>query len=150
MAEFYDSLESNDPSAREQALFAALPSLIARALQAPGWSEILHGVTPGDIHNRAALAHLPVTRKSSLKELQQTKPPFGGLNTTPTEQLSRIFMSPGPIFDPEGRGADWWRYARPLHALGVRRGDLIQNCFAYHFTPAGLMVEGDPSGSRLK
>ncbi|MEY2823497.1 MAG: hypothetical protein RLZ64_35, partial [Pseudomonadota bacterium] len=142
MAELYDSLESNDPSAREQALFAALPSLIARALQAPGWSEILHGVNPGDIHNRAALAQLPVTRKSSLKELQQTKPPFGGLNTTPTEQLSRIFMSPGPIFDPEGRGADWWRYARPLHALGVRRGDLIQNCFAYHFTPAGLMVEG--------
>lgn len=97
MAELYDSLESNDPSAREQALFAALPSLIARALQAPGWSEILHGVNPGDIHNRAALAQLPVTRKSSLKELQQTKPPFGGLNTTPTEQLSRIFMSPGPI-----------------------------------------------------
>jgi phenylacetate-CoA ligase len=51
-------------------------------------------------------------------------------------------MSPGPIFDPEGRGGDWWRYARPLHALGARSGDLIQNCFAYHFTPAGLMVEG--------
>ncbi|MFM7670003.1 MAG: phenylacetate--CoA ligase family protein [Betaproteobacteria bacterium] len=142
MAELYDSLESNDPSAREQALFAALPSLLTRALQAPGWSDILRGVNAGDINNRAALAQLPVTRKSSLKELQQTKPPFGGLNTTPTAQLSRIFMSPGPIFDPEGRGADWWRYARPLHALGVRRGDLIQNCFAYHFTPAGLMVEG--------
>ncbi|MFM7226504.1 MAG: phenylacetate--CoA ligase family protein [Betaproteobacteria bacterium] len=142
MAELYDSLESNDPSAREKALFAALPSLLTRALQAPGWSDILRGVNAGDINNRAALAQLPVTRKSSLKELQQTKPPFGGLNTTPTAQLSRIFMSPGPIFDPEGRGADWWRYARPLHALGVRRGDLIQNCFAYHFTPAGLMVEG--------
>ncbi|MFM7659038.1 MAG: phenylacetate--CoA ligase family protein [Burkholderiaceae bacterium] len=142
MAKLSDSLESNDPSAREQALFAALPSLLTRALQAPGWSDILRGVNAGDINNRAALAQLPVTRKSSLKELQQTKPPFGGLNTTPTAQLSRIFMSPGPIFDPEGRGADWWRYARPLHALGVRRGDLIQNCFAYHFTPAGLMVEG--------
>ena len=142
MADHYDALESRDPVAREQALLSALPALITRATQAPGWSEILHGVTAGDITTRAALAQLPVTRKSSLKDLQQARPPFGGLNTTATTQLSRIFMSPGPIFDPEGRGGDWWRYARPMHALGVRKGDLIQNCFAYHFTPAGLMVEG--------
>lgn len=142
MTDHYDALESSDPSAREQALLTALPDLIARAMQAPGWADILQGVNPGDINSRAALSQLPVTRKSSLKDLQQSKLPFGGLNTTATGQLSRIFMSPGPIFDPEGRGSDWWRYARPLHALGVRRGDLIQNCFAYHFTPAGLMVEG--------
>jgi phenylacetate-CoA ligase len=111
-------------------------------MQAPGWADILRGVIAGDINDRAALAQIPVTRKSALKDLQQAIPPFGGLNTTPTAQLSRIFMSPGPIFDPEGRGGDWWRYARPLHALGARSGDLIQNCFAYHFTPAGLMVEG--------
>jgi phenylacetate-CoA ligase len=111
-------------------------------MQAPGWADILRGVIAGDINDRAALAQIPVTRKSALKDLQQATPPFGGLNTTPTAQLSRIFMSPGPIFDPEGRGGDWWRYARPLHALGARSGDLIQNCFAYHFTPAGLMVEG--------
>ena len=142
MADLYDSLESRDPPAREQALLSALPALLTRAMQAPGWADILRGVTAGDINSRAALAQLPVTRKSALKDLQQATPPFGGLNTTPTAQLSRIFMSPGPIFDPEGRGGDWWRYARPLHALGVRSGDLIQNCFAYHFTPAGLMVEG--------
>jgi phenylacetate-CoA ligase len=142
MAELYDSLESRDPSAREQALLSALPALITRAMQAPGWADILRGVIAGDINDRAALAQIPVTRKSALKDLQQAIPPFGGLNTTPTAQLSRIFMSPGPIFDPEGRGGDWWRYARPLHALGARSGDLIQNCFAYHFTPAGLMVEG--------
>ena len=142
MAELYDSLESRDPSAREQALLSALPALIMRAMQAPGWADILRGVIAGDINNRAALAQIPVTRKSALKDLQQATPPFGGLNTTPTAQLSRIFMSPGPIFDPEGRSGDWWRYARPLHALGARSGDLIQNCFAYHFTPAGLMVEG--------
>jgi phenylacetate-CoA ligase len=142
MADLYDSLESRDPAAREQALLSALPALLTRAMQAPGWVDILGGVTAGDINSRAALAQLPVTRKSALKDLQQAMPPFGGLNTTPTAQLSRIFMSPGPIFDPEGRGGDWWRYARPLHALGVRSGDLIQNCFAYHFTPAGLMVEG--------
>jgi phenylacetate-CoA ligase len=142
MKDLYDALESRDPSAREKDLLSALPDLITRAKQAPGWATILKDVSPQDITSRAALAQLPVTRKSALKEMQQASLPFGGLNTTATGKLSRIFMSPGPIFDPEGRGADWWRYARPLHALGVRAGDLVQNCFAYHFTPAGLMVEG--------
>lgn len=142
MNDLYDALEARDPVAREQSLMSTLPALVARAKQAPGWATILKDVDPQQVSNRAALAQLPVTRKSSLKELQQAALPFGGLNTTPTAKLSRIFMSPGPIFDPEGRGDDWWRYARPFHALGVRAGDLIQNCFAYHFTPAGLMVEG--------
>ncbi len=142
MNNLYDALESRDPSAREADLLSALPALISRAKQAAGWASILKDVNASDITSRAALAQLPVTRKSALKDLQKSSLPFGGLNTTPTGKLSRIFMSPGPIFDPEGRGADWWRYARPLHALGVRAGDLIQNCFAYHFTPAGLMVEG--------
>jgi phenylacetate-CoA ligase len=142
MKDLYDALESRDPSAREKDLLSALPDLITRAKQAPGWARILKDVSPQDITSRAALAQLPVTRKSALKEMQQASLPFGGLNTTATGKLSRIFMSPGPIFDPEGRGADWWRYARPLHALGLRAGDLVQNCFAYHFTPAGLMVEG--------
>ncbi len=142
MTDLYDALEARDPSAREQSLLSALPALVARAKQAPGWAAILKDADPQQITSRAALAQLPVTRKSALKELQQAALPFGALNVTPVGELSRIFMSPGPIFDPEGRGADWWRYARPFHALGVRRGDLIQNCFAYHFTPAGLMVEG--------
>ena len=142
MNTLYDALESRNASAREKDLLSALPALIARARQASGWATILKDVNPQDINSRAALAQLPVTRKSALKEMQKAALPFGGLNVTPTDKLSRIFMSPGPIFDPEGRGDDWWRYARPLHALGVRSGDLIQNCFAYHFTPAGLMVEG--------
>ena len=142
MADFYDALESRDPAAREHDLFSALPSLISRAQQASGWSAILKGVDAAAITSRSALAHLPVTRKSELKDLQKSALPFGGLTTTATGKLSRIFMSPGPLFDPEGKGDDWWRYARPLHALGVRSGHLIQNCFAYHFTPAGLMVEG--------
>ena len=142
MSDLFDTLEARDPAAREDALLAALPALITQAQQAPGWAHILKGVTAADITTRAALAQLPVTRKSDLKEIQKADLPFGGLNTTPAGKLSRIFMSPGPIFDPEGRGADWWRYARPLHALGMRAGDVIQNCFAYHFTPAGLMVEG--------
>ncbi len=142
MTDFFDPLESRDPAVREKELFSALPALIARAQQASGWAAILKGVDAPQITSRKALAQLPVTRKSELKDLQKAALPFGGLTTTATSKLSRIFMSPGPLFDPEGHGSDWWRYARPLHALGVRSGDLIQNCFAYHFTPAGLMVEG--------
>ncbi|HYD78935.1 MAG TPA: AMP-binding protein, partial [Paucimonas sp.] len=142
MADFLDSLEHRDPAERERALMAALPRLIERAQAAPGWARILDGVASGDIDSRAALARLPVTRKSDLKDLQARDLPFGGLTTTPNGALRHVFMSPGPIFDPEGHGDDWWRFARPLHALGLRRGDLIQNCFAYHFTPAAFMVEG--------
>ena len=142
MADFYDALESRDPAVREKELFSALPTLISSAQQASGWAVILKGVDAQQITSRKALSQLPVTRKSELKDLQKAALPFGDLTTTATSKLSRIFMSPGPLFDPEGHGSDWWRYARPLHALGVRSGDLIQNCFAYHFTPAGLMVEG--------
>jgi phenylacetate-CoA ligase len=142
MTDFLDSLEHRDPAERERALMAALPLLVERAQAAPGWGRILDDVASGDIDSRRALAQLPVTRKSDLKELQARELPFGGLTSTPTGQLARVFMSPGPIFDPEGRGADWWRFGRPLHALGLRNGDLIQNCFAYHFTPAAFMVEG--------
>jgi phenylacetate-CoA ligase len=116
--------------------------LIAQAMQAPGWARILAGVAPASIDSRAALAKLPVTRKSDLKALQHDALPFGGFNATPLAQLKRLYMSPGPIFDPEGQGADWWRFARPMHAAGVRAGGLLQNCFSYHFTPAAFMVEG--------
>ncbi|HET8729100.1 MAG TPA: AMP-binding protein, partial [Alphaproteobacteria bacterium] len=91
--------------------------------------------------SRTALASLPVTRKSDLPERQKARPPFGGLSATPPGDLSRIFASPGPIYDPEGKGADWWRWARALYATGFRKGDVVQNCFSYHFTPAGVMME---------
>ncbi len=137
-----DSLELRPPAQRERELMARLPQLVARAKAASGWARILEQVNPADIDSRAALATLPVTRKSDLHGLQQQHAPFGGLNTTPVNQLARIFMSPGPIFDPEGHGSDWWRFARPLYATGVRPGGLLQNCFSYHFTPAAFMVEG--------
>lgn len=142
MSEYLDALETRNPQSREQALLTRLPQLIAQAQTASGWATILHGVTAADIRSREALAQLPVTRKSDLKELQKQQLPFGGLNTTPSHQLKRIYMSPGPIFDPQGRGQDWWRFARPLHAAGLRAGHLLQNCFSYHFTPAAFMVEG--------
>src|SRR5213078_2527114 len=92
------------------------------------------------VNSRAALAKLPVTRKSDLVELQRAERPFGGLNTT-LAQLGKVFVSPGPIYEPEGRGRDWWRTARALFAAGFRPGDVAINTFAYHFTPAGSMLE---------
>lgn len=145
MPQPFDSLEQRDPQVRERDLMTQLPTLIAKAQTAPGWARILGHVDAGDVTSRAALAQLPVTRKSGLKELQKSDFPFGGLTTTPVRNLGRLFMSPGPIFDPEGRGRDWWRYARPFHALGLCDGHIIQNCFSYHFTPAAFMVEGGAS-----
>ena len=137
-----DALERRDPQQREQQLLQRLPALIARAQGAAGWARVLHGVEPAAVRTRADLACLPVTRKSDLQQLQAREAPFGGLNTTPTRQLRRLFVSPGPIHDPEGHSADWWRFSSPMHALGLRRGHIVQNCFAYHFTPAAFMVEG--------
>ncbi|RJF97107.1 phenylacetate--CoA ligase family protein [Noviherbaspirillum saxi] len=142
MSDFLDSLEARDPQQREQALLARLPELVARAQSAPGWARILGGVNAADITSRVALAQLPVTRKSDLKDLQQDAAPFGGLTTTAARQMRHLFMSPGPIFDPEGYGEDWWRFARPMAALGLRAGHIVQNCFSYHFTPAAFMAEG--------
>ncbi|OGB25119.1 MAG: AMP-dependent synthetase [Burkholderiales bacterium RIFCSPLOWO2_02_FULL_57_36] len=145
MSDTFDSLEARDPQVRERDLMARLPQLLAQAQSAPGWARILNGINAADVTSRAALAKVPVTRKSDLKDIQKNDFPFGGLITTPVRNLGRLFMSPGPIFDPEGRGPDWWRYGRPLHALGLRAGHIIQNCFSYHFTPAAFMLEGGAS-----
>jgi phenylacetate-CoA ligase len=140
--EHYDELETREPEAREGALMAALPAHIAHAkANAPGFARILKDVEPSDIKSRKSLAKLPVTRKSDLSALQKEIPPLGGLNATPVEKLAKLFVSPGPIYDPEGRAANWWRSARGLFAGGFRAGDLVINTFAYHFTPAGSMLE---------
>jgi phenylacetate-CoA ligase len=142
MQEYYDSLETRDPGERERSLMGALPGHIAHAKRnAPGWPRILAGTDPAAVTDRAALAKLPVTRKSDLIALQKAERPFGGLNAAPPAQIGRIFVSPGPIYDPGGSGKDWWRTARALFAAGFRRGDLVLNTFAYHFTPAGAMLE---------
>ena len=140
--EHYDALETRAPQAREAALMAALPAHIGHAREnAPGWTRILADVDPAGVNTRAALAKLPVTRKSDLGELQKAMPPLGGLNATPLEKLAKLFASPGPIYEPEGHGHDWWRSARALHAAGFRAGERAINTFAYHFTPAGSMAE---------
>ncbi|MCX7630115.1 MAG: AMP-binding protein [Geminicoccaceae bacterium] len=141
--EFYDRQEVRRPAEREQAIFHALPGLIRHALDnAPAFVRHLGDVDPDAIVDRAALAKLPVLRKSQLHSLQQAALPFGGFNATPPSRLVRIFASPGPIYDPEGPRLDYWRFARALFAAGFRSGDLIHNTFSYHLTPAGSMVEG--------
>ena len=140
--EYFDKLETRPAKKREAALMAELPRLIAHAKRrASGFARILADVDPSKVKTRAALAKLPVTRKSDLATLQKEIPPLGGLNATPVEKLAKLYISPGPIHDAEGRGKDWWRTARGLFAGGFRAGDLVINTFAYHFTPAGSMLE---------
>src|SRR6516225_9462300 len=141
MPEFYDDKESRPPELRRRELYSKLPDIIARAMTAPGWAEQLADLDPASITSRAALAGLPVLRKSDLKERQQIKPPFGGFNVTAPAKLKRLFMSPGPIFEPEGHGVDWWNAVRSLFAAGFRPGDVVHNAFAYHLTPGGFILE---------
>jgi phenylacetate-CoA ligase len=143
---FFDSLETQDPGQREDRLFAALREQIAHAQdEAPFFADALKGVDPDAVGDRAALAKLPVVRKSELIELQKKRvaerDPFGGLTAVKTGNLARIFMSPGPIYDPEAARADYWRIARALWAAGFRRGQVAHNSFSYHLTPAGSMLE---------
>ena len=143
---YFDRLETRSPKVRESTLLKALPAHLAHAKRrAPGFARILAGIDPRKVTTRKALAALPVTRKSDLIGLQAQERPLGGLNATPVEKLAKIFMSPGPIYEPEGQGKNWWRTARALYAGGFRAGDLVLNTFAYHFTPAGSMLE---SGAR--
>src|SRR3984893_9095530 len=141
MSEFYDALETRDPAAREKDLFARLPDVIARAMSAPGWAEHLKGVDPKAVTSRAALARLPLLRKSDLPALQKAMPPFGGLAVTPPGKLKRLLMSPGPIFEPEGHDTDAWGAARALYAAGFRAGDIVLNTFSYHLTSGGHIMD---------
>ena len=139
---YLDQLETRDPEQRELAQFNLLADLIRNAMAAaPGWAEHLKGADAAAITSREALAGLPVLRKSALHVLQARRLPFGGFVTTPVTEVARVFMSPGPIFEPEGRAEDWWRSARALYAAGVRKGDIVHNTFAYHLTPGGWLLD---------
>jgi phenylacetate-CoA ligase len=139
--EHYDKLETRKPEARERDLCGELPNLIAIALSAPGWAKQLAGVDPNAVTSRAALAELPVMRKSDFTARQKADPPFGGLNVTAPGKVRRLLMSPGPIFEPESDGKDVWGTARALFAAGFRSGDIVHNSFSYHLTPGGFIME---------
>ena len=146
MTDHYDALETRDPAERERDLLAALPRQVLQAQTATSaYAKILDGVRPADVTTHAALAALPVTRKSQLLELQQQRraeDAFGGFSALVRgARMRRIFASPGPIYEPEGASADYWRTARALFAAGFRAGELIHNSFSYHMTPAGSIME---------
>jgi phenylacetate-CoA ligase len=141
MADHYDALETRDAAVREREQLARLPEIVARAMTAAGWAQHLSGIDPKSINSRAALAKLPLLRKSELLARQKEAPPFGGFNATPAGKAKRLMMSPGPIFEPEGSGADWWGCARACFAAGFRSGDIVHNAFAYHLTPGGFILE---------
>ena len=129
---------------------AALPAHLKAAMQVEAMAEALAGFDPESITTRAALAGLPVVRKHALLERQQVlraQDPFGGFSAIGWKSQGalrparRVFQSPGPIYEPEGHAADYWRVARALFAAGIRAGDLVHNSFSYHLTPAGSMME---------
>jgi phenylacetate-CoA ligase len=139
---YLDDLETRSPATRERALFNALPDQIASAKKnAPYFAKLLADIEPYKVTGRAALATLPVTRKSDLIALQQAALPFGGMAAVTLARLGRVFASPGPIYDPQGDQKDFWGFARALYAAGFRRGELVHNTFSYHFTPAGFMMD---------
>lgn len=151
--DFYDTLETRDPAAREAALMAALPAQVAAAQALPAFADKLAGVDPQSVTSRAALARLPVTRKAELFERQQagiaagSGGPFGGFSAIGWRALGaarparRVYQSPGPIYEPEGQAADYWRCGRALFAAGFRAGDLVHNSFSYHLTPGAWFME---------
>ena len=142
-ADFFDTLEARDPAEREAALMAALPAQVAHAQSSsPAYTELLAGIDAAAITSRAALAALPLTRKSSLVAAQAARRSLR-LGGYAAGAPRRIFQSPGPLYEPEpdADGADPWRAARALHAAGIRAGQLAHVSFSYHLTPAGAMME---------
>ncbi len=142
MQVFYDDLETRAPEERARAQGEALACQIAHArANAPFYAERLKDVEAGAVTGREALAALPVTRKGELAEFQKSNPPLGGLNGVPVAQMTHIFQSPGPIYEPAGDLRDFFRFARCFWAVGIRPGDIVYNTFSYHLTPAGMMME---------
>ncbi|HCQ59639.1 MAG TPA: AMP-dependent synthetase [Sulfitobacter sp.] len=141
----FDDLETRSADQRAADLAKALPQQIARAQGLPGYGDTLKGVDASQITSAAALADLPVLRKSELGKAQAAQAPFGGFTTKPVTEFSHVFQSPGPIYEPSSNDPDWWRMGRFLHAAGIGAGDVVHNCFGYHLTPAGMIFE---SGAR--
>ncbi len=139
---YYDLLETRSAAEREAAQMLALAAQVAHAkAHAPAYAALLKDIDPASINSRAALATLPVTRKSELKAAQASAMPFGGYVAKPVSGVAKVFQSPGPIYEPEGREPNYWRSARAFYAAGFRAGDLVHNSFSYHLTPAGSMME---------
>ena len=138
MTTYFDDLETRSADQRESDQLAALNAQLARIAGQEG--TCLPDV--GALLDLSGLSVLPVLRKSDLAKWQAETPPFGGMSVS---NVAHIFQSPGPIYEPGGISHDWWRMGRFLHAAGIGKGDIVQNCFGYHLTPAGMIFE---SGAR--
>ncbi|MEX0285318.1 MAG: phenylacetate--CoA ligase family protein [Paracoccaceae bacterium] len=141
MTQFFDDLETRSADARASDLATVLPAQIARAKGLAGYSDAFADVDPKSIRTAEDLAALPVLRKSELGKAQSANPPFGGFTAHGASGFAHVFQSPGPIYEPGGVDRDWWRFGRVLHAAGIGKGDIVQNCFSYHLTPAGMLFE---------
>ncbi|NCT99823.1 MAG: phenylacetate--CoA ligase [Comamonadaceae bacterium] len=146
MNPFFDALETRAPAQREAEQMAALARQVAHAqAHSPAFAEILSGVDASGVNSRAALAKLPVTRKSSLlarQRAQVARDAFGGFSTLVRgPAMTRLYASPGPIYEPEGATRDYWRTGRALFAAGFRAGELVHNAFSYHMTPGAFILE---------
>src|SRR5258707_4555980 len=146
MTDHYDALEAGEPANRGAEVFSGVPDLLRKALAAPAYAERLRAIDPASVTSRAAVAGLPVLRKSELPALHKAAPPFGGFVTGPLGSFGRLFTSPGPIFEPEPAHADPWRGARALFAAGFRPGDVVLNTFSYHLTPGGFIFDASARG----
>ncbi len=139
MSVFFDDMETQTPDSRDAALFRKLPAFLKTLRDTmPGWRSRFANHDLETVSASAALAGLPLLRKSELASLQAAQPPFGGLSGP---YPARMFMSPGPIFEPQSPIPDDWGFARALYAAGFRVGELIHNCFAYHMTPGGFLLD---------
>ena len=144
-AVYFDRLETRSAEARAEDLSVFLPAQVSLAQGLPGYGGSLDGYDPRQFKDSASLAALPVLRKSDLTRAQAANMPFGGLTSKPVHDFSHVFQSPGPIYEPFSAENDWFRMGRFLHAVGIGKGDIVQNCFGYHLTPAGAIFE---SGAR--
>ncbi|SFJ11511.1 phenylacetate--CoA ligase family protein [Jannaschia pohangensis] len=129
----FDDLETRSADARAAAQLTALRAQLDRVAKTPD-----NCLPPEGIRDLADLARLPVLRKSELTKWQAETPPFGGMHVG---TITHVFQSPGPIYEPGGTSHDWWRMGRFVHACGIGRNDIVQNCFGYHLTPAGMIFE---------
>ena len=146
MTEFFDDLETRSADQRAADLARDLPAQIATAkARAPALANSLADIDPTSVTDRTALAGLPLIRKSELMAAQTAYPPFGGFTTIAPNGFEHLFQSPGPIYEPGCLENDWFRIGRFLAAAGIGESDIVQNCFSYHMTPAGMMFE---SGAR--
>ncbi len=145
MSKFFDTLETRSADQRAADQAQALRNQLAHAKSAPGFASFVDEMGLDAVQSAEDLVRLPVLRKSDLVQAQAVRPPFGGFTVKPARHFHHVFQSPGPIYEPGSTDHDWWRMGRFLHAAGVVPGDIVQNCFGYHLTPAGMIFE---SGAR--